>query len=1032
MIDWETYARYNRAVAEVFFTEEADGLPVYLDLDDGAVAMLAEYAEVTPEQFCDHLARAVQGVLSLSRGHIGAFATINRNVNQWLIKWRQTQRTERIDLEPPPVLALLAVFSMAAERMGRDSAMAPNNYFGRLAQILGLRDEHEKHRVEMQYRHHVEFFWNVLSIWLTGLDGIRGLPSAVALTHRYIGLSISQALVREHDRSKLPRFFETYGFYPGQEVTPHEMQPLLDEWMRREPPPISKNLVNIWKKQAAARERIASVVALELESWDGSGLSDAVSPAQTQGSRGEVRLIALPRSGLFGAGGVELGIVARIAGSEEPRRMAIASAVGDDKPTLDFLPGANGWYRLHRPADFEKASILDGVLALTDDAGTTIQRRPRRVMPMRKDDALGLFLEAERLQLAEDGLVFAADDVARDVESVLSQVARPGFRRVDGGSGGVPVGWVLFLDVQVLGLLSSEARAAAKSDLNVLLPSVASQLTFAEGLRLPGRLRKYSAAAPPEIRAVAVGAQHLELRVLRKDTDDLDLTSDMSATQFEQVVCKHEAESAAIIVNLNHEHLPVGDYEVLLYVDHAKDASQRLPFLLRSGDSVDLAMWARSPRLVHQQAATQGWALISANEWENLEPPTVDGATAFGASGLVANVRAPRTVWWTKSRPAGYAQPAAMTLTTPDPSSCLVTGAHYYVLPLATTTMVQGVCRNCGLVKRFPNTPWMAKAGKKARDQAAANYRVDVRTVEPVEPGTLSWDVGLDALMHAGGGAYSALERIALQIEASLLFVDNFTRALEALGHIEIKRDALTLAPTDWEIAPSALVELTDGGLLLSGFWPPALVARLESAVLARGAAFSVDAPPHGPVRRVISGLSRKVAAQVATELEVEIAVAFDAARAILDAAPDLSAAEAALPQVSMPGSQRIQRFDLGSASWVAQHHAVAPGAYRFDSFGSIYAFRREEEVDGGTVRIGTAHLVKHLEALRMGRPLIAYDERNRCVDVPLGADLPGLLGRAAVLCSGRPPRPIKQARILRYDDVPADIADMLAARLSH
>ncbi len=90
---------------------------------------------------------------------------------------------------------------------------------------------------------------------------------------------------------------------------------------------------------------------------------------------------------------------------------------------------------------------------------------------------------------------------------------------------------------------------------------------------------------------------------------------------------------------------------------------------------------------------------------------------------------------------------------------------------------------------------------------------------------------------------------------------------------------------------------------------------------------------------------------------------------------------------------------------------------------------RRPDDIAQGTARIGTVQLIKHLDALAAGRPLMAYDAERSCLQVPLGADLPGLYGRAAVLCSGRPPE--KVGRLVLYHHVPADVADLLAARLA-
>ena len=1021
---WRIYDAFSQAVATVFFTEEAAGLPVYLDLDVGAIAELGEQLGIPSDVVIDDLARAVEGILDL-RGRSGdVFAIPLHQTRQWLRIWQRTKREERSDLPAPPVLGLLAVFSMAAERMGSDVSMASSNYFGPLSQLLGVTDTTTRDRLARDYRHCVEYFWNVVSLWLVGLDGMRGLPSAVALSHRYIGLSISQALVREYDRGKLPKFFAAYGLDAGQEVTPREIEAYLDEWMRRDPPVISRGLAKLWRGQSAARERIASVVALELQSWDGHD-GDATHRSQATTARaGEVRLVALTRTSMFG-NKVELSIVARL-GREGPRRMEITSTVDEKKPTVEFMPGANGWHRLHRPADLAQASILDGVLQLVDDSGALFQRRPRLVVPMRKDEALGQFLEVERLQLAEDSLVFVVSRMAAEVQVVLTQIARAGFRRVE-GTEGVPEGWTLFTDVQVLGLLSGETQTGANDTLNVLQPTISSQLAFAEGLKLPGRLRKYSVDAPPELRAVTVAAEHQRLEVTRKNTENLDASGDVALVELTEVACRRDADGGALMFPLADANLPEGDYEALLYVNREKDPTARLPFYLRSGDTVDLAMWSRSSQLAHQPTLFGGRAVLSADEYADPSAAVVYGAVVTGASAATPTHQAPREVWWDEQPPAHVAHPPAATLTIPDPSSCMVTSAHYWDLPYASTKAVEGTCRKCGQVKRFPNTPWAAKAKKAAREKIESQYNVDVQRVASVQPRELTWDIGLDALMHAGGGPQSALERVALQIEGSHLFVARFTQTLESLGHLQVYRDPHTLDPGQWEIAPSALAQLVDGSHLLVGYWPAGLVATLAEQLESTSGRLQIEAQADAPSRKVVRGLTARQIADIADSIGVSTTP--NAAHAVLSVVPGLGAVEKALPRLTMPGARSIRRFHLASASWVGEAYADKPGAYRLESFGRTYVFRRHDDVADGVARIGTAQLVKHLEAHHAGRPLLAYRPEHRHLDVPLGADLPGLYGRAAVLCSGRPPR--QHGPLLRYTDVPAEIANMLTARLN-
>jgi len=1024
---WDDYRSFNQAIADVFFSRDMAGLPVYLDFDEDTLALIGQQLNMPTDKVWDSLTESVLGMLSLQAQRGDVFSIPLSRTRQWIRSWQSTPRGDRKNLPAPPVLALLAVFSMAAELMGSDSTMAAGNYFGRLCQLLRVDDEQQKERLTKYYRRRVELFWNVLGLWLTGLDGMRGLPSAVALSHRYIGLSMSQALVREHDRRKLPRFFAMYGLDPGAEVSPREIEPYLKDWMARKPPPVSQNLVSLWGRQPAARERIASVVALELQSWDGSG-QDSAPRSQPNGTRGgEVRLVSLIRSGLFGRR-VEFSLVARFPGHDGPRRLQIDSAIGDQQPVLDFMPGINGWHRLNRPAELAQTSILDGILRLTDpDGDLALVRRPRQVVPMRKDEALGQYLEAERLELAGDGIVFAFGSLADDVDAVLSQVARPGYQRIPSGQNGVPPKWTLFTDVQVLGMLPPDSRTRLRDDLNVLQPSISSQLTLAEGMKLPGRMRMYSVQAPPELRTVAVGAEHIKLEIIRKDTEALGVIED-AAAELDRTVARHEVDGAALVFPLRGHDFTEGDYEAILFVDGSKDPAQRVPFFLRSGDYIDLALWARAPRLAYLPGSQGGRGVLSADSHVEESLGVVDGAVVQGDT-IAPRRPTLQVVWWTEPRPEDGPSRLSTALTAPDPKSCLVTAAHYWDIPYGDkdSLAVQGTCRYCGLVRRFPTTPWAAAARKKARDKLEASYQVDIQRIIPVNPRELTWDIGLDALMHAGGGPYSSLERIALQIEGSMLAAHVFARTLESLGHVQIRRDAQTLEPQDWEISPSAMAELLDGTYLLIGYWPSGYLAELGEVIANIPAYLDVQTDSNGLSRRVLRGITAEQIQEVASLLDV--AVAARPAAAILGATPGLSAVLASLPRVSMPGARTVEQFHLRSASWIRQPTADEPGAYALTSFARTYVFRDAEDIASGTARLGSADLVKHLSAMHAGRPLLAYRAQERAIDVPLGADLPGLYGRAAVLCSGRPPE--KRNRLLRYTDVSTEVAEMLTARLT-
>lgn len=156
-----------------------------------------------------------------------------------------------------------------------------------------------------------------------------------------------------------------------------------------------------------------------------------------------------------------------------------------------------------------------------------------------------------------------------------------------------------------------------------------------------------------------------------------------------------------------------------------------------------------------------------------------------------------------------------------------------------------------------------------------------------------------------------------------------------------------------------------------------------------------------------------------------------DAGSRLVRTLPMLSKIETALPRIPLPGAKRIQRFHLPSSSWESTVLADEPGAYRFDhGFTKTDVFRSQADIEAGTAALGTVQLIKHLAARNTGRAMLAYHPERHFLAVPLGADLPGLYGRAAVLCSGRMPVADTRQRVLAYPSVPQTVADALNSLL--
>lgn len=1006
-----SYSAWNRAVVDVVFTEGQVGRPVYLDMDDDVLLDIAKHVGGELEDPAAGLAAAVRSTLSLGAWervfdwHLGSLAA-----------WRRRLRARRPgeELAAPQVIALLALLTLAAERMGEDASHAPNAYYPRLFDLLGISDERSQDRFASAYRRSAESMWGALNEWLEALDGARGTPTAFALSFRYVGLALSQALVRATDRARFPSMFRAYALAPGAEIAPADMARLLDGWISQEHCPISNALRAAWDK-GQARERIATVAALELEAWDGTS-DDAAEPGAVSH---DVRLLASMRT--FPATSLELSLSASIAGSAPQATLTVASAVGA-KPTIDLVRGPDGWLRARVLTGIDSGSLLSGLLKLEDPgSGLTLTRRPRPLIPLARDELQGTFAETERVQLGGDCMLLATDDkgLADKVERELERLARPGFQRIN-RLNGLPDGWVLFRDVQVMAVAGADLGAV----LNPLVPIASSQLSLAGGLKLPGRIRKFSAMRPPEIRAITQNADTVAV-TLTNATPDGGLPER-----------RWESKTAALVVPLEDVGLPDGDYLIRLFEGAGTDPRQQATLRLRSSDTVDAYMWESSARLVYDLEDPAGRGMLSATELRNDCTAFIDGALAGGVPA--ASPRRPASEpWWVGPRPAAAARAAPAVVAQPDPSSCVVTGAHHIELPTyygtrdkRSSNHVSGVCKHCGLVKRYP--AWAPRpAGRAAK---AVQLSLDVGQLPAVHSGEAGWDAALDGLMHVGGGTASSLERLASQVEESGLFLDAFLRGLIALGHIQVEYGS-GLQPSRWEISPSCVAEAADGSFFLVGYWPQSLRNALSAELAARGGSLRRETQhTAGPSVWRIRRITPREMAEAAAALDAHSLVRMvpDAARTMAATLAPLSRVRGALELIPLPGARKFERFHLPSASWTEVSGVGSTGAYRLTaSFRTIYLHVSPQEARDGAGRLGNAQLVKHLAALDGGKPLVSYDEGSALLSVALGADLPGMYGRAASLCSGELPVPVPSSRVSVYRQVPPDIASTINGLMS-
>ena len=947
-----------------------------------------------------------------------------------LMRWRPESG------EPPPSIALLSVLSLAAEDMHGGDGFVAHDYYNRLMPLLGVDNEDDKQRVVRAYRDCSQRLWGSLNDWLEGIDGERGLPTAFALGNKHVGLPISQAILRATDREHVREFFADFGFAPRSHTSPRDMGALLGEWIGRTPSPASSAMQTLWRQQGA-RERIIEGCCALLESWDGPSLSGSggEAGAPSGARRAPIRLTALLRT--FPVAALELNFTGPTGGDDDTLQLLDAADAPGEVP-LAIEPMTDRRWRLTEPERLDPLSMLDGWLRLRDRSGLVLERRPRRVVPLTKDDLLRVFFEIERLPLGESSLILSQAHLADTITEALGIIARPGFHRSDGPFPGLPSGWTLFSDVQVLAPLPAVRPDGSgwgfELDLNVLQPLSSSQLVVDGGFRLPGHLRRWSSLAPPEIRFATDEATSVLIEV--SQLRSVDRTIEPFDRAF---------EGSAAVLPLAELSLPDGEYQVVAsrVVNGASEPIDQVRLRLRSADEVNPAP-RQHPPLVRELSAPERAVLTATASGEQgwtMQGPVVNLMGAESSSPQLV----PQTVvgvpaWWDERashrQDATHAERVIVPAVVLD--DCFRTGRHVMVLPTfygaASSATFQGHCRQCGIVKRYPSH-FRARGRTTSKRQRYVPPSFDAAAIESVAEQAVKPDVALDALSHDRAGNARAFEQLALQIEPSQLFADRFLRGLECLGHLEVQRDLRTLSPISWEIAPPALVQVRDGVFVLTGFRSRRLTSSFEAAAATIGLPTDrrsqVAAPDRVRVKECDLTAAELIARHVFEEVGSSLAIVPEAALTLALLLPPLTRVAEALPRSPMIGFRSANRWDERLARWMSVSDASAPGAYQLLSSTVAYCIRDATDVASATMRRGDARLVKHIASSLAGSPLLGYDAETETLYAPLGAELPGLYSRAAVLASGLLPNEDTQQRLVAYPSVPEDLAEHLASVMS-
>jgi hypothetical protein len=922
--------------------------------------------------------------------------------------------------------------------MGGDSEFNAVAYYPRLTAILNIGDKDD---FAESYRNHSQIIWGNWNYWLdSALNSERGIGTAYSIgAARHVGFALSQALVRSGDRKKLPAFFRRNGFSSHSSVSTLDMQSVIDDWIsnsevygNNDAAP-SKPFQNLWN-HPEARSRISEIICRELELWDGRVPRIRVEDGSFKDDI-QVALEATVSS--FGGTQIKFSFgVSGIAGKKESN-FKILDGQGVYQE-IAMIGDSSGWmYPNVAKLPISAQDLLEKPITGKFDESIEVSRSPKRLAILRLDQATRRYREIDRAELHTRMMILVNDQKTNieAVRNILINSSRVGFKEINSTTmKNIPENWTIFTDVELV-QIPPEELLKKRVVLEVLRPNRTGELSISAGFQLPGNPPKWHHDYPIEVRSFVVGAHSLKLRI-----------SQVCEDERIQIV-EETFVGETFIKDISAGQLQDGKYDIEVHVDGSEEPFASKVLRVSSSDSPDSVTWKKADRLVYEIGLNPS-SIFSASNPEIIEFDVVDGPLSVVDEQInpedIFESDFPTQKWWSTISKSEAREQASFRLGTQGTSICFENGAHNWniepVLPadtrdrklVVTNSQKEGQCIHCGMKKLFPAVHWKMRAKNGPND---AGMRIETRQVSKVDVESLpevtevkaDWDMALDALMHLGGGGEASLSAVAASIDPSALFRHVFTSALEDLAHIDVARDddAQVVA---WEINPSFTIKTTHG-LQLLGYWPKSSKLALRDFF---GDKFEELPIADSVTQHILVGVSIEELDQFCVNAGIDLNVVIAPAISMITALPDFLRAIENLPEKPLGIFDEVNRYDPLSNSWLPGDDFEGPGGYRLKSaYKTQYCVVTKDSSTRNMMMNVSSSTAKHFESLNThARPLFGYIATERQLFVPVGAPLPGLYSRAAVLESGNLPVLDATKSLLVYQNVSIEFARELTNKL--
>lgn len=1007
----------NEMIAASIFSAEKSGVPVHLDMEDESISGIPDFNQ-----------RVINAVVKLHKSEdpLKIFSEFVYVTKRW---------TNSGDLlSTPPALSLLAVLSMAADAMVASDNISANNYYSRLSDLLEKSGSKVSNvqQLASNYRACAVELWTSLIDWLNAWQGDRGIPTVPlpgqtgdADSRKYIRMPISQALLRESDRQNLYKMFTANNLDPAMNMSVELMKVVIDQWITS--PYRTDQLKKIWKEDDYKESLVLLTIAL-LESWPGSETeSQSESGGIVTSTSSKVGLTLVLDNWTRRA---DFGMEVRYSGLVPPKNLGIRIADNSYVVADTFLAGPKT-VRIGDLSFLETGSILEGVFDVKDETiGLKGQRRPRAITPMIYRSSTGEYVEVSAITMGSTHGILVKDvqeiGLREKVIGLLSDVARPGWEELDTSKfSGFPEGWFLFQNVDIV--VPFDVQSVAHKSLEILVPLETSSVQLSNGFRIPGRRERWLRTAAPEIFAL----------VPRSTTVKIEIYNSADV-----LVASTPASPRAAILELRDYSLPSGAYRAKITTDDGEIINTS--FALVDGNTPNPSAQRLTHTLGYQLTANDGFSNLSAQSITEAKPGEIlrglHHELLLPKDGHVETQHVPTDKPWRSRHEAErIIQHTKARVAPAERQACVSHGSHTMLLPTwygkPKSGFIEGVCKYCGLARKYPARGVLRKELKKSQTKKV-NEAVPISQLAPLvktmPPITVkefgAWDDVLEAMCYLRHGTFTELEAIASRLSAGRVGVDRLVRYLSALGHIDIEMNE-RIRPERWCVSPAVVVRTGSHQAHLAGFRSAEFIDEIMKTVTHLGGEVGFIQNSHAPtlvsiriprefdLKEVLSGVVDPIAQQ-------QIAISENTCRTLLSNCAPISIIVSDSPKISRPHYSQVNRWNPETASWSETDSNLSQGAFQNIGHGYSYTFNDSQIGLGDLTTSGTSSTVKHNTSRIGGVPLHFYSPESKVLVTRLGAELPPIMNRAIVALTGRLPEEDESNSLVKYHDIPQDIAN--------